>query len=115
MLGPIGAASPIPGLTGTAAPIPGATPSPMEALARLLGQRTGGQTSTVDKMAQVVQLLREISKGDPRLAELAGDALRLLIEGPPGGGASSPASGATGMPGVGPSSAMLLGASQRMS
>lgn len=82
-----GYAPPIPGLTKTDGIAPG---DPMGTVAMLMGQNPEGQDSTTEKMAKIIQLMREVSKEDPRSAVLVNDALRLLIEGSsspgPGGG-----------------------------
>jgi len=80
----------------------------------MMGQRnpTSFQSSP-DKLAMVVQLLREVAREDPRIGFLAGDALRLLLEGPQlfnrtsGGaqmtsGASGPGAGGPSLPLGGP-------------
>lgn len=106
-LTPAGFAPVVPGLTGGNGPAPNGM-RPEEMLSVMMGQRNPtGFGGSPDKMAQVVQLLREISKEDPRIGFLAGDALRLLLEGPqmfartPGG--ASMASGAGGPGAGGPS------------
>lgn len=92
-LEPRGFAPVIPGLTRTEGPEPPG--DPLDLLSVLLGM--GKKDGVVeDKMAQVVQLLREIAREDPRIAPIAGDALRALLEGPPPflrgpGGAQGPA------------------------
>ena len=55
---------------------------PDEMLAMMMGQRPQ-RSGSPDKMAQVVQLLREITAGDPRLAPIAGEMMRVALEGPP--------------------------------
>ena len=78
----------IPGMSSDSSmpPAPGESPlsggGPLSALAALLGGRPKqGTNTTGDKMAQVVQLLREISREDPRIGALTSEALRVLIEG----------------------------------
>lgn len=97
---PSGYAPAVPGLTeGDGAALGGM--SPMQMVAMLMGTKPDGVDSTTEKMAKVVQLLREVSKEDPRIALIASDALRLLIEGPtampagqgPGAGSSLPVGG----------------------
>lgn len=82
---------------------------PMSAVAMMMGDRPTPPDSTTEKMSQIVQLLREVSKEDPRLAMLASDALKLLIEGPsagPPGGMQGPGGpGGAPMPGGGLSAA----------
>lgn len=95
----LGFPPPIPGVTRTDAPLTGPK-SPMEMIATMLGARQQTQTGSAEKMAQVVQLLREVAREDPRLAELVGGALRVLIEGPsaglgPGAGGMPPSLPAT--------------------
>ena len=112
-LSPAGFAPVVPGLTGGA----GMSPSgmrPEEMLSMMMGQKNPMTLqSTPDKLAMVVQLLREVSKEDPRIGFLAGDALRMLLEGPqgfnrtPGGaqmssGASGPGAGGPSLPIGGP-------------
>ena len=90
---PAGFAPTIPGVTSTASPPPGEM-SPDTILAMMMGMRPQAESASPDKMAQVVQLLREISKQDPRLGMIAGEALRVLIDGPrPGSGGPGPMSG----------------------
>ena len=85
-----GFAPPVPGLTASQGVTPG-TASPMSMLAMLLGQKSPPPDTTQEKMSQVVQLLREVAKSDPRIGMIASEALRVLIEGPPGRlGASQP-------------------------
>ena len=72
----------IPGLTKTEGLPPGPPTDPMTMLSVLMGRPQAPDTST-EKMARVVQLLREIAKQDPRIGMLASDALRMLITGPP--------------------------------
>lgn len=94
-----GYAPSIPGISGGEgfpAGLQGAPP--MSAVAMMMGDRPTPPDPTTDKMAKIVQLLREVSKEDPRLALLASDALKLLIEGPSTGpGGQGPV-----MPGSGP-------------
>ena len=73
-----GYAPPIPGLTKTDGVAPG---DPMGTVAMLMGENPGGADSTTEKMSKVIQLMREVSKEDPRIAVLVNDALRLLTEG----------------------------------
>lgn len=70
-----------PGLTQGAGPAPGSL-KPDEMLAMLMGNRPQGSGSP-DKMAQVVQLLREIAASDPRIAPIAGEMMKVALEGPP--------------------------------
>ena len=105
---PAGFAPVIPGVTSTATPPPNGM-SPDTLIAMMMGMRPQGGNASPDKMAQVVQLLREISKQDPRLGMIAGEALRVLIDGPqPGPGGPSPmmsggpAGAPLGMPGQAP-------------
>lgn len=107
-----GFAPAVPGLTKTEGLAPGTPPNPMALLAMLLGQRPTAPDTTTEKMAQVIQLLRELGKEDPKIAGLTGEALRLLISGPPaaarppmpvpsggpGGGMGVPLVGSPGMP-----------------
>lgn len=89
----------IPGLTEGNGTSPGAI-SPMQMVAMMMGMRPSQPDSTTEKMATIVQLLREVSKEDPRLSALTSDALNLLLEGPSGGGSGSPTTSAgPGMPG----------------
>ena len=106
-----GAAPVIPGLSQTSGLSPDAV-SPMQMVAMMLGDKPGGQDSTTEKMAMIVQLLREVSKEDPRLSMLTSDALRLLIEGPSGQEGGGPvAPGPGGGPGsmMSPSSVVPIG------
>ena len=50
-------------------------------LAMMLGGMRQKPETSGDKMARVVQLLREISREDPRIGMLTSEALRVLIEG----------------------------------
>lgn len=87
--GPMGMAPPIPGVTGTQ----GVSPSdagPKDMLSMVLGMQPGLQMGATDKMAQVVQLLREIAKDDPRQGMFASQALEMLTSGPPPGGPGKP-------------------------
>lgn len=77
---PKGFAPVIPGLTRTEGPE--SSGDVFDMLSMLLGKGQK-EPAVTDKMAQVVQLLREIAQEDPRIAPIAGDALRALIEGPP--------------------------------
>ena len=79
-LEPRGFAPVIPGFTRTEGPEPPGDPMAMLSVLLGLGKKEG---QVEDKMARVVQLLREIAQEDPRIAPIAGDALRALIEGPP--------------------------------
>lgn len=111
-LSPSGFAPVVPGVTSGAGPPTSLRPEEM--LSLMMGQRNPTSfQSTPDKLALVVQLLREVSKEDPRIGFLAGDALRLLLEGPqmfnrtsggPGmtSGASGPGAGGPSMPMGGP-------------
>lgn len=94
-LDPRMSAPPIPGVTRTEGTLPGEGMDAVTRLATLMGLRGVSQkpSSSPEKMAQVVQLLREIAKEDPRLAEMAGGALRALIEGPSAGQAVRPIGG----------------------
>jgi len=74
----------VPGVTGTQGIAPGGL-DPMQMVAMMMGMAPGKKDTTIDKMAKVVQLLREVSKEDPRIALLANDALKLLVEGPQSG------------------------------
>lgn len=78
---PTGYAPAIPGLTGGNGLSP-ASMNPMQLVAMLMGDSPASSDSTTEKMAKIVQLLREVSKEDPRISLLASDALRLLVEGP---------------------------------
>jgi len=112
---PLGYAPPIPGVSRTEGMPPGMPPTglqngnsdpdidggagipgsgspggldPMTMLALALGTRPQGtQMGSGDKMAQVVQLLREVAESDPRIGSIASGALQVLIQGPPGGAA----------------------------
>lgn len=97
---PQGYAPAVPGLTAGEGVAPSAM-DPLQIVAMMMGKNPDS-TSTADKMAQVVQLLREVSKEDPRIALLASDALRLLIEGPTTGAtaAPGPVSGSPQAPGA---------------
>ena len=90
----------IPGLTSGEGTSPGAM-DPMQMVAMMMGQNPPQNGSSTEKMSQVIQLLREIAKEDPRIGLLANDALRLLVEGPQSGPQAMPAppSGAGPMPG----------------
>lgn len=101
----MGAAPVIPGMTKTEGIAPGGM-SPMQMVAMMLGQRPAPVDSTTEKMATIVQLLREVSKEDPKLGMLASDALRLLIEGPTGSQGGSPVAQA---PPGGPGSIIPMG------
>lgn len=94
-----GYAPAVPGLTGGDGFPAGGVP-PMSAVAMLMGDRPTPPDTTTEKMARVLQLLREIAKEDPRQAMLASDALKLLIEGPGAGG--PPQQPGPAMPGGGP-------------
>ena len=84
--------------------------SPMAMMMMMKGMNPGKDT-TASKIEEVIRLLREIGQEDPRIAPLTADALRLLIEGPPGpgpvpqgpgqgpGGPPMPAGGPGGMMG----------------
>lgn len=90
VLNPSGYAPAVPGLTSGNGAAPDAM-SPMQIVAMMMGQRPDAEAdSTTEKMAKIVQLLREVSKEDPRIAMIASDALRLLIEGPSQGASPSP-------------------------
>jgi hypothetical protein len=91
---PVGFAPPIPGVTESAGVGPEGM-GPMQMLAMMMGQQAEPDATT-EKMAQVVQLLREIGKTDPRLGMLATDALRVLVEGPSAGAGTSQPSGVGG-------------------
>lgn len=96
---------PIPGMTRGDGPLPGSKTSPMEMLAMMMGMNRQTPDSAVDKMAKVVQLLREVSVQDPRIAAIAGGALRALLEGPP-----VPRSPIPGQPpGSGPAAGGVIG------
>src|SRR3990167_6801828 len=87
---PVGFAPPVPGLTASQGVTPDSA-SPMSMLAMMLGQKSPPPDTTQEKMSQIVQLLREVSKSDPRIGMIASEALRVLLEGPPGrSGASQP-------------------------
>ncbi len=58
-------------------------------------------------MAQVVQLLREVSQSDPRLSMITSEALRVLIEG--GQSRIPPPPPMAGPGGPGPMGAMPVG------
>ena len=88
---PAGFTPPVPGLTESSGVTPD-TMGPMGMLAMMMG-KSPQPDATQDKMAQVVQLLREIAKSDPRAGMIASDALRVLIEGPPPMGGASPPPG----------------------
>lgn len=111
-MSPVGFTPPVPGMTKTEGVSP-AGASPMSLLSMLMGNRPQGDQTAGDKMAQVVQLLREVAKTDPKIGMVAGEALRVLIEGPsalagtsgpPGPTAPGPAMGGApgGMPMMGP-------------
>ena len=91
-----GFAPAVPGVTSTNGLSPSSV-SPMQMVAMMMGQRPQGEDSTTEKMSKIIQLLREVSKDDPRVAMLANDALRLLVEGPQSGpgnmGGASPSPG----------------------
>src|SRR3989304_1845750 len=97
----MGQAPVIPGLTKTEGVSPDAM-TPMQMVAMMMGSRPTPEDSTTEKMGKIVQLLREVSRDDPRIAALATDALRLLIQGPESGAAGGgPAGqGPAGMPSV---------------
>jgi len=94
---------PIPGVSSTEGMTSDAM-DPMTMLAMALGTRPQSQEGSVEKMAQVVQLLREIAKEDPRIGAMASDALNALLQGPaqppsgppPGGGAGPQMMGGPG-------------------
>lgn len=71
----------VPGLTQGDGPAPGSL-KPDEMLAMMMGNKPQ-MSGSPDKMAQVVQLLREIATGDPRMGSIAGEMLRVALEGPP--------------------------------
>lgn len=89
MTAPNGSAPVVPGLTDGFGVAPGAV-SPMQMVAMMMGSRPSQPDSTTEKMSMIVQLLREVSKEDPRLAALTSDALSLLLEGPSGVGGGTP-------------------------
>lgn len=98
---PPGYAPPVPGVTsGEGFPAGANGPPPMSAVAMMMGERPTPPDSTTEKMSQIVQLLREVSKEDPRLAMLASDALKLLIEGPSAGGPQGMPQGPAGPGGM---------------
>lgn len=78
---PAGFAPPIPGVTESDG-VGSAGMGPMQMLAMMMGRQAQPDAAT-EKMAQVVQLLREIGKSDPRLGMMATEALKVLVEGPP--------------------------------
>lgn len=81
MASPLGAAPVVPGLTQTNGISPDAM-DPLQMIALLMGLRPEPETSAADKIEQVIRLLREVAREDPRIGFLANDALRLLVEGP---------------------------------
>lgn len=86
-----GSAPVMPGFSQTSGLSPDSI-SPMHMVSMMMGMRPGQPDSTTEKMATIVQLLREVSKEDPRLAMLTSDALKLLLEGPSSGQAGAPVS-----------------------
>ena len=101
---PVGFAPPVPGLTASQGVTPNSA-SPMSMLAMMLGQKSPPPDTTQEKMSQIVQMLREVSKSDPRIGMIASEALRVLLEGPPGGPGASQPPGAGGGPMMGGPSA----------
>ena len=101
---PRGFAPPIPGVTKTEGVASPEALDPMGRLSMAMGRAPQAPSSIGDKMAQVVQLLREIAQSDPRLAMLTGGALKALTEGPPMG--PPPPSMPMGGPGGGPAGPM---------
>ena len=77
---PMGVPPIVPGLTGTSGANPD-NPDPMQMLAMMMGKSPDDTESSSEKMSKVVQLLREVSKEDPRIALIASEALRVLIDG----------------------------------
>jgi hypothetical protein len=75
----------IPGLSKTISPL---TPKDMigDLLSKIAGGGPGPRLSAGDKVAQAVQLLREASQEDPRIAPLVGGALQSLVTGSGQGG-----------------------------
>lgn len=96
-LGALGFAPAVPGLTRTESPVPDGL-RPEEMLAIMMGERPEPVDTSTEKMTQVIRLLREISAQDPKLSVLVGDALKALLEGPPGfaRGMTSPGTGGGG-------------------
>ena len=74
-----GFAPPIPGVSQTSGESPSSL-GPMEMIATMMGMRQKPE-ATGDKLAQVIQLLREIAKEDPRIGLLTSEAMRVLMEG----------------------------------
>lgn len=98
----------VPGLTAGDGSAPGAM-SPTERVAMLMGMRPQRPDTTTEKMAQIIQLMREVAKQDPRIGGLVADALRVLVEGaPPGGQGPAPAT-PIGGPAQAPSLAAPMG------
>lgn len=100
---PAGMAPPIPGITESSGVSPGGM-GPMQMLAMMMGKQAQPD-SAVEKMATVVQLLREIGRSDPRLGMLAAEALKSLTEGPSGTPGTPQPSGVGGPVMGGPQSA----------
>lgn len=96
-----GSSPPIPGITATNG-VNSDMLGPM-ALMMLMKGMNPGEDTTARKIEQVIALLREIGRDDPRIGPLIADSLRLLVEGP-GVGQTQPAaiagqSGPVGGPG----------------
>lgn len=80
-LAPIGSAPVVPGMTATQGMVPGQVP-PLALLAMLMGNRPQQEDTTGALMEQVIRLLEQIGRKDPRVAPITGEALKVLREGP---------------------------------
>ena len=78
--GPLASMPILPGVTSTAGPS-SERPDPIQMMAMLMGNQPPKTDSTMEKMEQIVRLLREVSKSDPKIAMLTSEALRVLVDG----------------------------------